>query len=177
MSGSERINEVGGRRSRLSRLGLVLGSGAVAALVLFHVALFARRIEDLSILQPAIALQWLATIGLLLFLGYLRRKGVPLFAGRSALAFWLLVLLLHLVPGTPTTLLDWEHTDLLLALPTTWLAAAVLLLAVLQVLAGTSAPRPDDGMRRLYQRRGPPRVDPGFDSRLFARPPPPARIG
>ncbi len=164
----------GGRRSRLSRLGLALGATMGAALVVFHIALFARRIEDLSILQPAVALQWLGTLVLLGFLGYLRYQRVSLFAGRPALAFWLLVLLLHLVPGTPTTLLDWEHTDLLLALPTTWLLVATLLLAALRVLAMARMPRPAPSARCRRTRRGPPGLDPGLTSRLFARPPPSA---
>lgn len=172
MSGARRIEM--GRRSRLSRLALALGATLGAALVVFHIALFARRIEDLSILQPAVALQWLGTLFLLGFLGYLRRQRVSLFAGRSSLAFWLLVLLLHLVPGTPSTLLDWEHADLLLALPTTWLLVATLLLAALRILPGATIVRPAPSFRLRRTRRGPPTLDPSLAPRLFARPPPSA---
>jgi GAF domain-containing protein len=60
-----------------------------------HLALLWQRILDLSLLQPTVAVRWLATAFLLYGLIRLRRAGVPLLLGRSALGIWLLVLLLH----------------------------------------------------------------------------------
>lgn len=162
---------------RLRRLGIVAGVLTVGPLVAFHALLLLRRFQDQTILEPAIALQWGAAVALLGFLAYLRRQGVSLFRGRAALAFWLLVLLLHLVPGTPSTLLDWEHTDLLLALPASWIVALALALTALGALSGEYLPRPSSPTWRRGDRRGPPIPEPGFHPRLYARPPPPARIG
>jgi hypothetical protein len=162
---------------RLRRLGVAAGAFGIGALVVFHALLLLRRFQDQSILEPAVALQWSATIALLGFLTYLRRQGVSLFRGRAALAFWLLVLLLHLVPGTPSTLLDWEHTDLLLALPASWIVSLVLTLTALASLSGALLQRQSSPTWRRGDRRGPPIPEPGFHPRLYARPPPPARIG
>jgi hypothetical protein len=164
-------------RFRLSRLGRVVCYLAVGALAGFHALLLIGRFQDQSILEPAVALQWGGTLALLGFLAYLRRQGVSLFRGRSALAFWLLVLLLHLVPGAPATLLDWQHTDLLLALPAAWIVSLALLLTALTARVGVGAPRPQRASCRRNRRRGPPALDPGVHPRLYARPPPPARIG
>ena len=154
---------------------------AAGALVVFHAVLFARRLRDLTILEPVVVLQWAGTVALLGFLWYLRRRGASLLKGRSALVFWLLVLLLHILPGTPTTLLEWEHVDLLLAVRASWLVTASVLLAAGLLCIGLSellaALRLRAGVQsRRRQRCRIPALEAGFSSRLYARPPPPARI-
>ena len=81
---------------RMSRLLTVAPSVIAAAiLVAYHLVLLWQRLADLSLLQPAIALRWIATVGLLIGLRRMHAAGLPLVWGRRALAFWLLVLLLH----------------------------------------------------------------------------------
>lgn len=164
--------------TRLRRLGIALGAAAAGVLVLFHAMLFAGRLRDLSILEPGVALQWIATIFLLGFLLYLRRHRISVLRGRSALSFWLVVLLLHLIPATPASLATWEHTDLLLAIPTTWLVTSSLILAAALVALLLALPLRSRvrllGLRR--RRRGKAALEAGFRSLLFARPPPLARL-
>jgi hypothetical protein len=156
---------------------MAMGGLAVGTLTVFHALLLAERLRDQSILEPAVALQWAGTVALLGFLVWLRRQGVPLLRGRAALAFWLLVLLLHLVPATPATLADWEHTDLLLALPASGMVSLVVALTALAVLAGTRLPLLRPATWHRGRQDDPPPLEPGVRSRLCARPPPPARIG
>lgn len=67
----------------------------VAILIGFHVWLFATHALNGRLLEPAVALRWLA--GLLLFAGFLglKRLGIPLVRGRKAAVLWTLVVLLH----------------------------------------------------------------------------------
>jgi len=165
------------RTKRLARLGGAFGALTFLVLVAFHAQLLARRVLDGSILEPAIALQWAGAVVLLGVLAHLRRQGVALLRGRTALAFWLLVLVLHLVPATPAAPLDREHTDLLLVLPAAWVVSLVVFLSALGALLGARLPRPRRATRRDDRRRGPPALLPGVDPRRFARPPPPHPIG
>jgi len=175
MRGSARLNTDGSVRGRLKRLAGVSGALFIGALVLFHAVLFAQRLRDQTILEPGVALQWIGALGVLAFLWFLRCRRASLFKGRSGLAFWLLVLLLHLLPATPANLLEWEHTDLLIAIPTTWMmTVAVLLGAALSALLMALTARPELVTRRR-RRRCSPAVDSGFHRHLYARPPP-ARI-
>lgn len=81
---------------RLRRLLLVAPSViASAILVAYHLVLLWQRLTDLSLLQPAVAVRWIVTVGLLIGLRRMQAAGLPLLWGRRALAFWLLVLLLH----------------------------------------------------------------------------------
>jgi hypothetical protein len=68
---------------------------AAAILVAYHLVLLWHRLADMSLLQPAVALRWVATVALLIGLRRMHAAGVPLIWGRRALAFWLFVLLLH----------------------------------------------------------------------------------
>ena len=68
---------------------------AVSILVAYHFVLLGQRLADLSLFQPAVALRWLITVALLYALRRMHAAGLPLIWGRRALAFWLLVLLLH----------------------------------------------------------------------------------
>ena len=63
-------------------------------LLLFHGWLFAGHVWDgqLDLAQTA---RWLVAAGLVVALHQLRRRGIPLFHGRRAVAIWLLAALLH----------------------------------------------------------------------------------
>lgn len=156
-------------RCRLRRLGLLLAGGGGATLVGFHLVLFVERLRDLSILEPRVAVQWLGAGLLLAFLGYLKSRRVSLLSGRSALAFWLLVLLLHVVPHAPAPVPTPGSGDLLLALPNVWMAVAIGLLVALRLRGDARE------VRRLasrLQERAERPFEPGFASSLYARPPP-----
>jgi hypothetical protein len=87
------------RQSRFARVALTV---LVALLVAYHLVLFGVRVVDGSVLDPAIAAEWIVGLSLLLALGRLHRAGLSLVKGRGALVLWLAVLVLHavaLVPG------------------------------------------------------------------------------
>lgn len=67
----------------------------ISFLAAFHAVLLWQRVIDLSLFRPIPAIRWLATLAFLVALYRLHRGGVSLVKGRSALVFWLLVLLLH----------------------------------------------------------------------------------
>lgn len=116
----------------LSALGL-------AGLVAFHAALLVGRFADASIAHPEVVVQWLAALLLGVAAWALRRQGSSLFSGRSALVFWLLVLLLHVGFGTGIALTGEEtgsSRELLLLLP---FAAFTLSVATRQVSGGGSS--------------------------------------
>lgn len=125
----------GARRTLL----LAAGAGALAYLSGYHALLLWQRVASLTLLEPAVALRWVAGLVLLLALVRLRRAGVPLFWGRKALVFWVLVLLLHAAGAAPIPsevaieLALQPGADLLYILPAalTALALAGLLLAAL----------------------------------------------
>ncbi len=72
-----------------------LAGAAVAALVLFHGWLVARRLADPAGLEPRVAARWLAAFAVVGALLWLRSLGRPLFRGRKALAVWTLAFLIH----------------------------------------------------------------------------------
>ena len=76
---------------------------AGAALVLFHLWLFAGRLRDLSITEPQVLVSWLGAAALGAIALFLRKRNLPLLRGKSGFVFWALVLLLHLgfTPGSP----------------------------------------------------------------------------
>lgn len=84
--------------SRFVRLGLM---ALVSFLTAFHLLLLGSRVLDGSVLDPAVAVEWV--IGLALLFGLLRlQKAEPsLVKGHSALVLWLLVLLLHAIAVVP----------------------------------------------------------------------------
>ncbi len=144
---------------------LLLGPlAAVAGLVAgFHVLLLWERVRSLSLLEPAVASRWLATLALLYGAGRLIRAGVPLHRGRTALAFWLLVLLLHLSflgPLAAPAPAGLGGGGLLLLLPP---AGALL---VLTGLAGLALGRPAS-VAAATRRRACGR--PALDASQFAR--------
>lgn len=166
--------EVRSTRSKLRLVGLAFVAASAALLVIFHAGLLVERLRDQSILQPQIALQWLGSLILLGALAYLRYRRVPLLLGRTALAFWLLVLLLHLIPAVPTSLVTADPLDLFQALPTTWLTMVGILwitAALIALLLG--APRNESSIaKRRRRRNGAHALEAGVRSLLSARPPP-----
>jgi len=83
-------------REQLLRLVSWRALSALSALLLvaFHLELLAARIADGSLFEPTIAAKWLGTLALCL----VALKTTPT-RGRRAVAFWLLVLVLHAVPS------------------------------------------------------------------------------
>ena len=127
-----------------SRLGKVLVSASAALLVAllfaFHAFLLWQRVLDLSLFRPVPAIRWLATAALLIGLYRLRRQGVSLLRGRSAIVLWLLVLLLHVSfwgPLAENTSTDdvWSSGGWLLALPAISVVLGIIFPAIRRWLA------------------------------------------
>lgn len=152
------------------RLSLFLGGPLAAGLVVFHVDLFWDRIRDRSILEPLILVQWLFAALLVGVMWHLHRRQVSLFRGRRALAFWLMVLLLHVMAPEAVEWID-DHSALLLAIP---VAPIVLMLFRSAFGLLRRSPRPASPVS-VWRRRHPlgrAPTDPGHPRALFARPPP-----
>jgi len=160
------------RRTGWHRLGVLLGAALTAALVAFHAVLFWERVRDLSIFEPLVLLEWLLAVLLVVAMLLLRKRQVSLLWGRQALAFWLLVLLLHLMAIPPAV--EWfeEHSGLLLALPVSSLLVALARRAL--KLVARQVPRPVTPVIWRQRRRGPSRAptEPDHPFQLFPRPPP-----
>jgi hypothetical protein len=155
-------------------------SFAAAALVLslsaLHGWLLWLRISQGRLLEWGVALRWGAGALLLLTLMALRRRGVPLFWGRRALALWILVLLIHWtapassagaraegpVPPPILFIVPASAWPLALALGLLWARAAEGRARVFVALGSPS--------RLLEAGRRP--LAAGFSVPLFARPPP-----
>jgi hypothetical protein len=160
------------------RFGLRAGVRAVAttagaALVLFHLWLFAGRLRDFSIVEPSVLASWLASAALGLFALFLKRRGLPLASGRSGLVFWLLVLLLHIgMMGMTPVALELPTVEQTLALGLQLAGAA---LAVAAIVAGAA----DDALAsrvRAFERATPRRArTSGSRGPLSAPRPPPSR--
>lgn len=167
------------RRAKPRRvLAVIAGPALVALVVLYHALLLWQRVADLTLLEPAVAARWLATLFLLVVLFRLHHRGVPLIWGRKALVVWLLVLLLHvsfygpLAEGADASF-DIQHAGLMLALPATVvvvaLAAFCLALRVgfLGVLAVQSPPT-----FSLLDAPSGPSLPAGWTLHMACRPPP-----
>jgi len=97
-----------------------MGAITIAGLVVFHAVLLLERLADASIAHPQVLAQWVGALLLGAGALALRRQGSSLLSGRSALVFWLLVLLLHVGFGSGITLTGGEtgsSRQLLLLLP------------------------------------------------------------
>jgi hypothetical protein len=93
--------------------------GVVLALVAFHAILLWSHALAGRLSDPAVALRWLASIGIVGLFVLLRRNGVPVLWGRRALVLWLLVALLHASaarPAVSSTLAELSPVDAALAL-------------------------------------------------------------
>ncbi|MEZ5332273.1 MAG: hypothetical protein R2991_09540 [Thermoanaerobaculia bacterium] len=107
---------------------------ATLGLLGFHARLLIERLANGSLARPAVAAQWVAAGTLVAWVWWARRRGISLISGRRALAFWVLVLLLHAVPAMPggAAMLQPDGSPLLLVAPFGLaLAAAAALLALL----------------------------------------------
>lgn len=125
-------------RRALTRAAKGLVAGVGGAIGLFHVALLFERLRDQTIADPRVAGSWLLAAALGALALELRRHRYPLLSGRTGLAFWLLVLLLHLgvTPAAPLTL----RAEQVLALPLELAAAVFAALAALALVGRHSAP-------------------------------------
>ncbi len=83
------------KRAPLVRVVRCLAGVAIAGLVAFHLVLLAGRLADASLAHPEVLARWLGALLLGVGAWALRRQGSSLVSVRSGLAFWLLVLLLH----------------------------------------------------------------------------------
>jgi hypothetical protein len=163
-------------RSRIARSARAIARWSVAAagltLAAFHLYLFWDRLAGGDLLDPAVAGRWLAAAALVAVIVVLRRIGVPLTRGRSAVVVWSLVVLLHAwgrgvppVSGESTSPVD---AGLIFVLPSTLSIVGVGLLCATgarprQVafraigLATLATPcRSSDGWSRGGTTRGPP---------------------
>jgi hypothetical protein len=158
-------------RAGWKRLGLLVGGFATVGLVAFHGILFWERVRDLSIFEPLVLLEWLLAAFLLVAMLHLRKRGIPLLHGRRALAFWLLVLFLHVMLAPPAV--EWleEHSGLLLVIPVSGLLAALAPRALRRLSRHASRPVTPGFWRRRHRPSRAP-TDPGHPFQLFARPPP-----
>lgn len=112
----------------------VFGAGAIAALVVLHGALLWRRLADGTLIEPLVAAQWIGTLGVLAVALILRKRGACLFQGRSGIATWVLIAVLHAVVALPagpgfTGLLFSEPWVLVLPAATSVLAGGAIGLA------------------------------------------------
>lgn len=123
-----------GLRRTPGLLRSLLGRGLVLWLVVLHVVLLAQRIGSRTLLEPVVAVRWLASLALAVIWLRLHRAERSPRRARRVLVFWLLVALLHAsfavpVPGTAQPPATLAETSLLLVtplwaslLPLLWLA-------------------------------------------------------
>ncbi len=122
------------------RRAILLGGGA--ALVVLHLGILWRRVVDGTFLSPQVVAQW-GVAGLLVVTAVvLRRRGVSLLRGRSAIAFWIVVALMHgmvALPGGPgfVGVLNTAPATVALPLSLCLVTGALVLLVVL-----SARPRP-----------------------------------
>lgn len=163
------------RALRLASLAL-----AAAYLVALHAELLWQRIASQTLLEPLVALRWLGAVGLVAGLAWMRRSGIPVWRGRRAVVFWMLVLLLHAGTAVPAAgelaadLADAAGPGLLLVLPLCATLATVFefgrrLLERRLAVRPVSRPTP-----RWLTFEGPPQLAlaHGFGRVLASRPPP-----
>lgn len=75
--------------------------GSVALLTGFHLDLLLERLLDGTVLNPAVAGEWLLSLCILWLFWKFRRRGEPLLWSRKALALWFVVVLIHAVAVVP----------------------------------------------------------------------------
>ncbi len=160
-------------RSLLHRLGRLLVIGGGVALGALHIAILFRRVADGTLLEPLVMAQWLVALGLVTAAGYLRRRGISVFRGRKAAAFWIVVALMHGVvslPGGPGVVGVFDPVPMADALP----LGVGLLAGVLVALVGLLTPRSGPDLVCLGMRRAATRLFAGsrWPLALGARAPP-----
>ena len=107
---------------------------AGAALVLMHVWIFWDQLTSGRLLAGASGLRWTGALLLCAALDALRRRGVSLWWGRQAFSVWLLVALLHVWSGSPST----STVDLAAGDPVQDAAATFLLPVTAMALASVA---------------------------------------
>jgi hypothetical protein len=151
-----------------------LALAASAALVLFHLWLFAGQVWAGELNEPARLTRWFVAAGIAAALVGLRRGGLSLVRGRRAVAIWLLVGLLHApavahrVDGAEGLLLQQVVATLV---QIGFASAAGFLLALIAWLVRAGAPRYRPSLRRV--RDVSCRRMPAPDAFLLAAPRPP----
>ncbi len=152
-----------------------LGAG-VGLVTLFHAWLLVQRLIDASIAEPEVLLRWLGACGLLAGAAWLRPRGLSLVHGRSALIFWLLVLLLH-VGASPVVVSAVRAEELLLVLPLGFAVAGGALARAGRRLLRRLAPAAASPLRARRAVVPPPRRSAGAaPDRFSPRPPPLASV-
>jgi hypothetical protein len=149
------------------RVGTVAAVLAGGWLVLFHAALLYRRVADSSIAEPGVLARWTTSAILVAAAVAFRRQAAQ--AGRSGpagVAFWLIVLLLHLSIPADQTLLDYDrHFAAILEaglalvpalLPVVTLAIGSMLIVHSSRRIVTSLPRRKVELFRILQGPRPP---------------------
>lgn len=88
----------------VTRFRRTIALGAGAALAALHIGILLRRIADGSLLSLQVLAQWSVGALIVAVAIVLRRRGVSVFRGRSGVAFWIVVVLMHgivALPGGP----------------------------------------------------------------------------
>jgi hypothetical protein len=161
---------------RVASFGLLAAVGALAA---HHLLLFAQRVLDRSLLDPAVALRWSLSFLLVAGLVALARRGVRLGNPRTAGTVTLLVLLLHLGlagPASQPTTAEAPPFAAPVGLLAVVPVAVVLVGAaelVARLCAGTAATFRAVSRRPSRELLTPPRRVRWARSAWAARPPPP----
>lgn len=161
------------------RLVLLSGPAVVLLLAAYHLVLFWDRVADQSLFQPQVALRWLLTLAFLRVAWRFRAAGVPIFRGRRALVFWLMVALLHasfvgpLAEDGRLAGAGGAELSLLFTAPAVLIAGLVLALMTRRVFGGSTVAPATGATKRLDA--GPASrfvAQAGFLPTLCRRPPP-----
>ncbi len=160
-------------RGLVHRLGRLLVIGGGVALGGLHIAILFRRVADGTLFEPLVMAQWLVALALVTAAGTLRRRGVSVFRGRKAAAFWIVVALMHGIvslPGGPGVVGVFETVPGTEALP----LAVGLLAGALVAFVGLLTPRSGPDLARLGMRWAARLLFPGWRRPLAlgARAPP-----
>ena len=146
-------------RSLVHRLGRLLVIGGGVALGVLHIAVLFRRVADGTLLRPLVMAQWLVALALVTAAGYLRRRGISVFRGRKAAAFWIVVALMHGIaslPGGPGVVGVFHTVPVSDVLP----LGVGLLAGALVAFVGLLAPRSRGNLACLGMRRPATRLFP-----------------
>lgn len=155
-------------------------TAAAAYLLYLHSLLLAERLSDLSILEPVVAVKWIASLLILVVLLKFRLAGIPLLKGRKALVVWMLVLLLHcqisapIGPEVSAEFAAQQNVWLIFLLPALVSIVVSLALSTGRVLKSVRRSQSQRSAAILFRRRlSPrPRLLAGFSLAILSRPPP-----
>lgn len=125
----------------------LLVTGSAGLLGALHIAVLARRVADGTLLEPVVIAQWLVAIGLIATAVWLRRRGVSVFRGKPAAAFWIVIALMHgmvALPGAPGFVGGYDAIPVTNAVP----VGASLLVGVLALIAAWRSAGGGPGLAR-----------------------------